>query len=111
MKAVYKLNLLCAIIHSIFVPSLAQASPGVTYAPWIPGDAGLYIDQSNEAWSACFSRYPSDCPNKYVHEGQVERISEIVVRKANGTYLCRVDYLKKWNYPISECTSEGWLIK
>ena len=51
-----------AIVLGLLSPDVAEAQPGDSYAPWVPGDAGLYIDQKDQAWSACISRDP--CPKK-----------------------------------------------
>ena len=38
-----------AIVLGLLSPGVAEAQPGDSYAPWVPGDAGLYIDQNDQA--------------------------------------------------------------
>ena len=88
----------------------AKAEPGVVYAPWVPGDAGLFIDQNDEAWEACMGRGDA-CPQEYIYQGPVRRISETVVLTPGGTYMCNVAQVAALDYPAASCTENGWLLQ
>ena len=98
----------------MITPSIAQSEPGIQYDPWVPGGAGLYIDQNDQAWDVCSAwdenREPI-CPQQYIPLGPVRRISDSVVRTHRGTYFCRTDEMAKLNYPPATCTRQGWEIK
>ena len=87
-----------------------RAEPGVVYAPWVPGDAGLFIDQNDEAWEACMGRGDA-CPQEYIYQGPVRRISENVVLTPGGTYMCNVAQVAALDYPAASCTENGWLLQ
>lgn len=88
----------------------SMAEPGVMYAPWVPGDAGLYIDHNDAAWEPCMGR-GNACPHAYIYQGSVRRISDAVVLTPSGTYMCRVDQIAALNYPPANCTRGGWLLQ
>ena len=97
------------IIVAALAPAV-KAEPDVMYAPWVPGDAGLYIDNNNNAWEPCIGR-PGSCPQEYIYQGSVRRVSAGVVLTPSGTYMCKVDQLVALGYPPARCTQGGWLLR
>jgi len=105
-----------SIGFSIFIalvspsPTRAQ-TPGELYAPWTPGDGGVFVDKQDKVYDVCMSRDPDGCrENRYPPLGKWDRISDSVIQSPRGTYFCKYTILKNIEYQgIANCTKEGWV--
>ena len=93
------------------IPTRAQA-PGELYAPWNPGDAGVYVNEQSQVYGVCMSRdYKKDCENDpYPYLGKWDRVSDSVIQSRDGTYFCKHNILQQAKYHgRANCSKGGWV--
>ena len=87
---------------------IANWVPGEVYAQWLPGDAIVYVNRSDQAWEPCFEDPRTPCKEKFIPIGKLERVSSDVVSLGRGYYACKVKTADDLGLINSDCTRSGW---